>query len=121
MGTMSAGELATLHESGNLALSLDVVIDAAAVFENLITEETKTPTDPSMLIHALKMKELLREKLVSRLLWCDTRAMLADGLNKGSVLRDQLRQAAETGIWSIPYVATQRADVTLFLAYVKRS
>ena len=54
MGTMSAGELATLHESGNLALSclsLDVVIDAAAVFENLITEETKTPTDPSMLIH----------------------------------------------------------------------
>ena len=47
--------------------------------------------------------------------------MLADGLNKGSVLRDQLRQAAETGIWSIPYVATQRADVTLFLAYVKRS
>ena len=103
LGNMSAGNLAALHESGKLALNLDLVIDAAAVFENLITEETKTPTDPSMLIHALKLKELLREKLISRLLWCDTRAMLADGLNKGSVLRDQLRKAAETGIWTIPY------------------
>ena len=29
--------------------------------------------------------------------------MLADSLNKGTVLRDQLHQAAETGIWPIPY------------------
>ena len=61
-GTMTATALSDTLEAGKLALELDVVIDAAAVYENLIVEETKlkTPSDVGMLIHALKMKELLK-------------------------------------------------------------
>ena len=91
-GTTTAATLSDALETGKMAIELDVVIDAAAVYENLIVEETnlKTPSDVAMLIHALKMKELLRRNQVSRLIWTDTRSMLADGLNKGSVSRDAL-------------------------------
>ena len=104
-GTMTATALSDTLEAGKLALELDVVIDAAAVYENLIVEETKlkTPSDVGMLIHALKMKELLKRNQVSRLIWTDTRSMLADGLNKGSVSRDALRRAAGCGEWEMPY------------------
>ena len=104
-GTMTATVLSDALEAGKLALELDVVIDAAAVYENLIVEETKlkTPSDVGMLIHALKMKELLKRNQVSRLIWTDTRSMLADGLNKGSVSRDALRRAAGYGEWEMPY------------------
>ena len=104
-GTMTAATLSDALEAGKMALELDVVIDAAAVYENLIVEETKlkTPSDVAMLIHALKMKELLKRNQVSRLIWTDTRSMLADGLNKGSVSRDALRRAAECGEWEMPF------------------
>ena len=104
-GTVTAATLSDALEAGKMALELDVVIDAAAVYENLIVEETKlkTPSDVAMLIHALKMKELLKRNQVSRLIWTDTRSMLADGLNKGSVSRDALRRAAECGEWDMPF------------------
>ena len=38
-----------------------------------------------MLIHALKLKQLLKLGTVSRLFWIDTRDMVANGLNKGIV------------------------------------
>ena len=104
-GNMTAATLSDALEAGKMALELDVVIDAAAVYENLIVEETKlkTPSDVAMLIHALKMKELLKRNQVSRLIWTDARSMLADGLNKGSVSRDALRRAAECGEWEMPF------------------
>ena len=102
---MTAATLSDALEAGKLALELDVIIDAAAVYENLIVEETKlkTPSDVGMLIHALKMKELLKWNQISRLIWTDTRSMLADGLNKGSVSRDALRRAAGCGEWEMPF------------------
>ena len=54
-----------------------------------------------MLIHLLKLRELLALKIISRLLWLDTRDMLADGLNKGIVSRDALRRMCTSGRWEV--------------------
>lgn len=78
-----------------------MVIDAAAVFDGIAAAEPKVPNDTTMTIHALKLRELLSLQQINRLIWIDTRSMLADGLNKGSVDRLALRTAVECGRWDI--------------------
>merc|ERR1711966_620289 len=54
----------------------------------------KPPAEHSLYPHILWLRELLSSKLLSSLMWEDTRDMIADGLTKGSVNRDALRAAA---------------------------
>lgn len=44
-----------------------------------------------MLIHALKLREHLVRNQINRLIWVDTRDMIADALNKGSISRDAVK------------------------------
>ena len=102
-GVQSAAHMADKLECGKITDGLDVAIDADAVFRALAGKEVKTPTDAIMLIHALKFKEWLKTGQVKSLMWIDTRDMLADALNKGSIDRGALRTAAEEGIWKIEH------------------
>ncbi|CAJ1455509.1 unnamed protein product [Effrenium voratum] len=102
-GVQSAAHMADKLECGKITEGLDVAIDADAVFRALAAKEVKTPTDAIMLIHALKFKEWLKTGQVKSLMWIDTRDMLADALNKGSIDRAALRTAAEEGIWKIEH------------------
>ncbi len=77
------------------------MIDARAVFDAVAAPDPKSTTDKLMLIHVLKLKELLALKVVSRMIWLDTRDMLADGLNKGVISRDAIRLACISGIWTV--------------------
>lgn len=100
-GPRSASQLANMQELGQNVLPLDLMIDAKSVYDSVSTPDPKATTDKLMLIHVLKLRELLAMKLISRLLWLDTRDMLADGLNKGIVSRDALRQMCTSGRWAV--------------------
>ena len=54
-----------------------------------------------MTIHGLKLREVLKTGKLQRLIWCDTRSMLADELNTGTVDRDSIQRAVYNGEWSI--------------------
>ena len=90
-GVRSATQLADIMEEGKNVIELDCLIDARSVLDSVSAEEVKTPNDKIMLLHALKLREHLDRKQLSRLVWIDTRDMLADGLNKGSISRDALK------------------------------
>jgi hypothetical protein len=102
-GTCSAESLAERYESGKLTLETDLVIDAAAVYDHISHREARTPHDATMTIHGLKLRELLQTGKLQRLIWCDTRCMLADGLNKGTIDRSALQLAVSNGQWMIEY------------------
>ena len=103
LGPKSATELTDGLNAGKLALETEVVIDAASVYDAIAAADVKCPSDVSMHIHIVKMKELLCNKQINRLRWVDTRCMLADGLNKGCIERDALQRAMTEGIWLIEH------------------
>lgn len=117
LGPKSATELTNGLNAGKLALEAEVVIDAASVYDAIAAADVKCPSDVSMHIHIVKMKELLCNKQTSRLRWVDTRCMLADGLNKGCIERDALQRAMTERIWLIEHEMKEHEekeqDVTL--------
>lgn len=100
-GTSSASALAERFENGKLVLEADLVIDAAAVFDHVSAQEAKVTHDASMTIHSLKLRELLTTRKLDRMIWCDTRDKLSDGLNKGTFNRVALQLAMNEGKWQI--------------------
>ena len=100
-GRQKLEALEQIHEQGMNALQLMAAIDAKSVQDSVASVEVKTPTDASALIHVLRLREML-EKQITSLAWLDTRDMVADGLNKGTIDREALRQAAQ-GIWRVTH------------------
>ena len=98
-GPCSATKLLEKQESMSHALQVSLVIDALSVYTSAAGEET-TCTDQTMLLHMLSLRQLLRTS-IQRLVWCDTRYLVCDGLNKGVVDRQPLRLLAEQGLWKI--------------------
>ena len=76
-------------------------MDAKGVFDSVIAGPVQTPTDKQLLLHALVFREHLEDGAVDRLYWFGTRAMFADGMNKGSVDREALVTACERGEWHL--------------------
>lgn len=67
-----------------------------------------------LLIHALKLREHLERKQISKLIWVDTRDM--DALNKGSISRDATKLALirlqyKPHIFEIATAAEQQAKL----------
>ena len=100
-GCRSASRMAEIQENGSNALEADLFLDARSVFDSISAADTKSTTDRLMHIHALKLKEILAMRIAKRMIWVDTRDMLCDALNKGSVSRDAIRMACATGVWRI--------------------
>ena len=53
-----------------------------------------------MLLHALKLREWLDRSAVRALWWCDTLGMIADGMAKVSVDRDDILKLCKLGVWN---------------------
>ena len=84
--------------------ALGLVIDAKSVSSAVVAPNVKVPAEPSLLLHVLWLRALLRTGRLKNLYWSDTRSMTADALTKGSVGRELL-VAAMHGILQIdqPY------------------
>ena len=110
-GCKSAPKMVDLQERGQNSLEMDVVLDVRAVFDSVAAADVKATTDKLMLSHALKVKELLSLRVVSKMLWVDTRDMLSDALNKGVIARDEIRKACSDSVWRLQCEFKKRVEV----------
>jgi hypothetical protein len=108
--TMEARDV-ELH--GFHLVKMEAATDARSLFDALQSEDSRTPTEVSMLFDLAALREALVVKRIHRIWWLDTHDMLADGLTKGVINRDALIATAMSGQWIVKdnakaYVAPHR-------------
>ena len=100
-----------IEETGQLSIAIEAVIDAKSVFDSLAATDIKTPSEASLIMILLSIKESLCSYTLKTLWWVDTVDMLSDGLNKGAVPRTALLQS-QNGIWSVAKPAVSFSEKT---------
>ena len=88
-----------LELSGFTHVRMEAGTDARSLFDALKSEDSRTPTEVSMLYDLAALRESLVVKRIHRLWWIDTRDMVADGLTKGVIARDAMINFSMTGQW----------------------
>ncbi len=89
---------------------MEACTDARSLFDALKSEDSRTPTEVSMLYDLAALRESLVTKRIHRLWWIDTRDMIADGLTKGVIAREPMIAFSNSGMWerkheAISYIA----------------
>ena len=102
-GAQSALTLAEWQNSGRFAVPQELYIDARSVFDSVTSEPVKTPADKMLLVHAKALNCMLLMRQIRSLHWIDTRDMIADALNKGTIAREAIRHLFSSGEWSIKF------------------
>ena len=97
-GPQSATELAREQDNSELAINMEAVTDAKSVFDVVVNVKAVRASEVYLLIHILKLRELIRLRVLKKLWWTDTRDMITDGLTKGSVDRTAILAIAEKGV-----------------------
>ena len=82
------------------AMPMHACIDAQSVYAAITAEVIGMPAERHTLYHAQWVRELLDSRTLEALWWIDTRDCCADGLTKGTVLRDAI-VAIMKGNWKI--------------------
>ena len=103
-------QLQALEDEGNMPLAVEVVTDCRSVFDALANEDTKTPSESSLVLILHAVKELMQSHVLRYLTWVHTDDMLADGLTKGGVSRKALFRLSETGIWQLKHESKTHAE-----------
>ena len=80
-----------------------MVTDARSVFDSLAAADVGTLQEGSLVLHLLSLRDRLMSQTLKRAWWTDTRDMLADGLTKGSVSRQQLVDSCDKGSYHVDY------------------
>ncbi len=93
----TAKSLADDLDNGRLQPPADAAVDARSVFDCLAATDIGELVEGSLKLHVLSLRERLQSGTLRRLFWTDTRDMLADGLTKGTVPRDQLISVSNRG------------------------
>ena len=86
-----------------MPIRMAAITDCKSLYDALKAEETQVPTESSLIMILLQLKELLRVGTMSSLVWCDTRDMVADALNKGTIARHAIMQLALLGVWELKH------------------
>ena len=81
-------------EGGVLYPPLDFAVDAKAVFDAIAATDACDPTECSLKLHLISVRDRMSSGMIRRLFWVDTRDMLADGLTKGGIDRELLHQVS---------------------------
>ena len=68
------------------------ILDAMSVSSAIVAPCLKAPAESSLLVHLRWFRQQVQRDIL-KLIWCDTRSMVADGLTKGSVGRELLQGA----------------------------
>ena len=79
-----------------------LVVDALSFHAAVTASNVKVPAEQSLVVHLRWLRSLLDAGVLSRMVWCDTRDMLADGMTKGAVDRVALHDAMD-GLWRISH------------------
>ena len=90
----SPEEMIDLLEHGGLYPSLDVAVDAKAVFDAVAATDACDPQECSLKLHLISVRDRLSQGIIRRMHWVDTRDMLADGLTKGGIDRALLHSVS---------------------------
>ena len=112
-GVQSASTLAGWQDEGKFAIPQDLFIDARAVFDSVTANPVKTPADKMLLLHAKALNSMLLNHQLRSLNWIDTRDMIADALNNGTIDREAIRLFFSSGQWKLSFPSKQ------FIAPVK--
>ena len=85
------------------------------MYESLKATTFKLPVENSLFGHVLWLREMHTKGLIQDIVWTDTRDRYADGLTKGVIKRDALRELMK-GTMKLRHpvaVCTRRARRTL--------
>ena len=98
-GPITAMEARDLREGKSSSnVQIELAIDAMSVFSATTATHIKIPTEKSLLSHIQYVRELLDKRIVTSLIWLDTRDMIADGMTKGACSRDAITRAMNGSI-----------------------
>jgi len=92
-GPVTKAQARQLRDEGGYSMPMVLQVDALSVFAAITATFVKTPAEKGLLSHVQFVRELLDTKVLTALMWVDTRDMLSDGLTKGSVDRQALQDA----------------------------
>ena len=94
-------QLSRKEETGELAIPIHAVIDAKSDFDALSVTDIKAPTEASLIMILLSVKESLLTHSLKYMWWVDTTDMVSDGLTKGAVPRTALVESGNLGRWLV--------------------
>ena len=97
----SAKELCRMDELGSWPLDIEAIVDCRSVFDALACEEPRKPTECSLVMLLLQLKEQLLARSLKKLWWSTTTDMVADALNKGAISRIALMKCMMSGEWKL--------------------
>lgn len=106
---LSASQLMKMDERGELTAHMHAVVDCKSVYDALVRREILPPTEQSLIMLLLALRETMTSGCMRSLWWAATEDMLADGLGKGTVSRTGILQFAKLGEWILKY-SCQRHD-----------
>eukprot|EP00971_Amphidinium_carterae_P001637 32933-Amphidinium_carterae.1 len=72
---------------------LQLFIDAKSVLDALGGAMARLPAEKSQVIHIHWLRELLENKVLCGVSWCDTRDMVADAMTKGTISRNAVESS----------------------------
>ena len=88
------------EEPWKFSSKLILVVDAKSVTAAVTSPTLKAPAECSTLVAIAWVRQKLHKGELSALFWSDTRAMIADGLTKGSINRKEIHEAMK-GLWNL--------------------
>ena len=104
-GPVSASTARQLRDNGGYS-PMALYVDAKSVYSAVSATMIRAPADKSLLCHVQYLRELLNNRVLSSLVWMDTRDMTADGLTKGAVDRGLLHKLMD-GTMEIVHTAEE--------------
>ena len=102
-GPQKPEHLVQIEELARWPIPLEAVVDAYAVYSTAAKQESKNPEEQTLVTLVMVIREMLKSHRLNKIWWVDTRDMLADGLNKGSIPREPLLALASHGTWELSY------------------
>ena len=97
----TAQSLIHMDEAGSLPFCLQLITDCRSLFDSLRCEDTAIPTEQSLIMLLLQIKESMKTGTIKSIVWADTRDLISDGLTKGTIARAALLAFSMSSLWQL--------------------
>ena len=99
-------------EHGGLYPSLDLVVDARAVYDAVAAADTCEPQESSIKLHVISVRDRFTQGIIRRVRWADTRDMLAYGLAEGGIDRTSLHRVSNGCAFKLAHEAVSHVKTS---------